>query len=86
MRLKQNVFKTKFGDLLTKLGASKRFQLAIYLVFHEESESEVQNTEILQENLKISIFKFQKQKQKKTISGLTNYNELSDYFNVSVGL
>ena len=39
MRLKQNMFKTKFRDLLTKLGVSRRFQLAIYIVFHEESES-----------------------------------------------
>ena len=47
--------KTKFGDLLTKLTVFRRFQPAIYTVVHEESESEVQNVQILQENLKISI-------------------------------
>ena len=51
--------KTKFGDFLTKLGVSKRFQLAIYLVFHEESESEVQTIQILQDNLEMSISFFQ---------------------------
>ena len=38
--------------LLTALGVSRRFQLAIHTVFHEESESEVQNIQILQENFK----------------------------------
>ena len=55
MRLNKNCFTTKFGDVLTKLGVSKHFQPAIYIVIHEESESEVQNTQILQENFKISI-------------------------------
>ena len=40
---------------MTKLEVSRRFQSDIYPVFHEESESEVQNAQILQENLKISI-------------------------------
>ena len=40
-------FTTRFGNFLTKLGVSRRFQPTIYLVFHEESESEVQNTQIL---------------------------------------
>ena len=53
--LKTNFFKTQFGDLLTKLGVFRRFQPAIYTVIHEESESEVQSTQILQQNLKISI-------------------------------
>ena len=48
MRFKQKTLsKTKFADVLTRLGVSKRFQPAIYTVFHEESESEVQNTQIL---------------------------------------
>ena len=40
---------------LTKLGVSTRIQPAIYSVVHEESESEVQHVQILQESLKISI-------------------------------
>ena len=59
----KNFFKTKFGDVLTKLGVSRRFQPAIYTVVHEESESEVQNAQILQENLKMSISNFQKIKK-----------------------
>ena len=52
MRLnKQTKQKIKFGDSLTKLSASRRFQPAIYTAFNEESESEVQNVQILQENL-----------------------------------
>ena len=51
-RFRANFFKTKFGDLLTKLVVSKRFQPAIYTAFDEESESEVQNAQILQENPK----------------------------------
>ena len=43
---------------MTKLGVSRRFQPDIYIVFHEESESEVPNTQILQENLKTNDFKF----------------------------
>ena len=38
---------------------SKRFQPAIYTVLHEESESEVQNIQIFQENPNNSISKFQ---------------------------
>ena len=49
--LKTNMFKTK----LAKFGVSRRFQPAIYTVFDEEPESEVQNIKILQENLEISI-------------------------------
>ena len=41
------MFTNRFGDLLTKLGVSRRFQSGIYPVFHEESESEVQNAQIL---------------------------------------
>ena len=52
MRLKK---KTQFGDLLLKLGVSRRFQRAIYSVFYEESEYEVQNTQILQENPKDNL-------------------------------
>ena len=52
-------FTTKFGDLLSKLGISKCFQPAMYTVFDEESESEIQNLQILQENLKDSISNFQ---------------------------
>ena len=44
---KENCFKTKFGDLLTNLGVSERFQPATYTVFREESESEVQYIQIL---------------------------------------
>ena len=55
IKFKNNFFKTKFGVLLTKLGFPKRFQPAIYTVFDEESESEVQNAQILQEDLKIWI-------------------------------
>ena len=51
--------KTEFGDCLTNLRVTKRFQPAIYTYFHEESESEVQNTQIMQENLKQSISNFQ---------------------------
>ena len=51
MRCLKNLFKTKFGEFLTKLGVSRRFQPAIYSVVHEESESEVQNAQCLQENL-----------------------------------
>ena len=40
---------------MTKLGGSR----SIFLVFHEESEPEVQNIQILQENLKNSISIFQ---------------------------
>ena len=58
-RLKNNFFKTKVGGFLgSKLGGSRRFQPAMYTVFHEEPESEVQNTQILQGNLKISISYF----------------------------
>ena len=53
--LTNNFFKTECGDLLTKSGGSERFQPAVYIVFHEESESEVQNTKILQENLNTAI-------------------------------
>ena len=56
--IKTNFFQTKFGDCLTKLGGSKRFQPAIYLVFHKEYESEVQNIQILQESLNNSISLF----------------------------
>ena len=49
----KNLFKTSVGDLLTKLEVSKRFQPTIYKAFHEESESEVQSNQILQENLKM---------------------------------
>ena len=35
---------------LTKLRVSRRFQPAVYIVVHEESESEVQNAQILLEN------------------------------------
>ena len=55
----KNFFKTELGDCFTKLEVSRRFQPAIYLVFHEESKSEVQNVQILQENLKKSISNFQ---------------------------
>ena len=51
-------FKTKFGDVLTKLRVSTRFQLAIYSVCHEKSESEVQHTKSLPEHLNISISNF----------------------------
>ena len=54
---KKNLFKTKFGDCLTKLEVSRHFQLAIYRVFHEESESKVQNIQILQGNLTNFDFK-----------------------------
>ena len=47
---KQNFFKTKFGEFLTNLGVSRRFQPAIYTVSQQESESEVQNAKILQAN------------------------------------
>ena len=50
------MFKPKFGDCLTRLGGSRRFQPAIYTVVHKESESEVQNIQILQENLKNNDF------------------------------
>ena len=48
--------------LLTKLGVSRRFQSVIYPVVHEESESDVQNAQILPENLKNSISTFQENK------------------------
>ena len=51
------MFNTKF-DVLTKLGVSRRFQPAIYTFVDEESESEVQNIEILKENHKILISYF----------------------------
>ena len=59
IRLNRNFFNTQFGYFLTTLGVSRRFQLGIYIyiyiyiytLVHEESESEVQNTQILQENL-----------------------------------
>ena len=49
-----------FGRIIgeIKLGGSRRFQPAIYTVSHEESESEVQSIQILQENLKILISVF----------------------------
>ena len=53
------LFTSKFDDLLTKLEVSRRFQPAIYTVVDEESESEVQHTQILQENLKQSFPPFQ---------------------------
>ena len=58
-----SLFKTKFGYIyiyiyITKLEVSRRFQPAIYTAFHEEYESEVQNTKILQGNLKTSISSF----------------------------
>ena len=59
IRLNKNFFKTKFGDDLTKLGVPRRSQLAIYSHFHEESEYEVQNIQILQENINKSISSFQ---------------------------
>ena len=61
---------------MTKLGVSRRFQQAIYTVVHEESESGVHNTQILQENLKMSISNFQKQKCLNPIRGLKSYNKL----------
>ena len=54
--LKHKLFQTKFGDLLTTGGGP--VQPAKYTVFDEGSESEVQNVQILQESLKISISKF----------------------------
>ena len=36
-------------------GVSRRFQSTIYAIFHEESESEVQNAKILQGNIKNSM-------------------------------
>ena len=42
-----DLFKTKFGYLLTNLGVSRRFQPATYIVVHEEYESEVENIKIL---------------------------------------
>ena len=44
--------------MLTKFWVSRRFQPTIYTVFHKESESEVQNIQILQKIIKttISIF------------------------------
>ena len=44
--------------MLTKLRVSRRFQPAIHIVFHEESESEVQNSKIRQENLNNLISNF----------------------------
>ena len=49
-----NTKRTKFGDLLAKSGGSSRFQPGIYIVIHEESESEVQHSQILRDS--ISIF------------------------------
>ena len=62
-------FKTKFGDMLTTLGGSRRFQPAIHTGVHEESESEVQNIQIPQENSKFR-FRLFKQKKRDPISGL----------------
>ena len=53
IRLNKNFIKPKYGDALINLGGSRRFQPSTYIVFDEQSESEVQH--ILQENLKISI-------------------------------
>ena len=58
IRFKKSFIKTNFGDVLTKLGVSRRFQPAIYTVFHEESESKVQNTQLLQGNIKKSVSNF----------------------------
>ena len=52
--------KPKFGDVFTKFKVSTLFQPAIYTVFDEESESEAQNTENLQENLKKNWFQMSK--------------------------
>ena len=52
-------FKTRFGDRLTKLGGFPNVSSRLYTyLFREESESEVQNTQILEEHLKLSISKF----------------------------
>ena len=59
MRFKTTLFETQFGDLFINLGVSRRFQLAIYTVFHEKSKSEVQHIQILVENLKTLISTFQ---------------------------
>ena len=58
-QVKQNFVKTQFGNLLSKFGVASPFQPAIYTVVHEESESEVPNIQIPQENLKLSILYFQ---------------------------
>ena len=57
IRFQKTFFKTRVGDLLAKLEVSRRFQPAIYEVFHEEPESEVQSIQILMENLNFD-FKF----------------------------
>ena len=53
-----NLFKAKFGDLLTKFGGSRRFQPVIYTAFDDESESEVQIIKILEEKLKTLMSQF----------------------------
>ena len=57
IRFKKNLFKTNFGYVLTNLGVFNRFQPTIYTVVDEESESEVQNIQNLQENPKQTISK-----------------------------
>ena len=44
---------TEISKFLTKFWDSRHVQLAIYTVFHEESESEVKNLEILHLEVKI---------------------------------
>ena len=60
IRLTKTCPKLNLVTLLTKLVVSTRFQPAIYTVLHDESESEVQNTQIMQENLEIWIFRILK--------------------------
>ena len=50
--------KLNLDSVQQHLGVSRRFQPTIYKVVREESESEVQNIQILQENLKMSISNF----------------------------
>ena len=55
--------KTYFSPMLTKLSVSSRFQPAIWRFFHVESDSAVQNCQIIQPSVKFSVRKF------KTTSG-----------------
>ena len=68
----KNFFATRFGYLLTKLGVSRRFQSDTYIVFHEESESEVQNIKFLQENPQNFDFKLKKKICFNPINGLSH--------------
>ena len=49
----KNLFGNFFCDVWDKLGVSRHFQLATYIVFDVESDSAVRNCQILQGNKKL---------------------------------